>query len=135
MVVNESTTKENGSIKKELAVTPTKVEEPVQVMTKDSKKVAVGKRLAEYNHRKKEELAQESKAQESEPKLTLSQAYGIGAVMAVGVLDFLGYHIYQSKKGDNNATKVKSCSIRRSSGPKTCNKFEVEQSIKWIKEV
>ena len=54
------------------------MEEQVQVMIKDLKKVAVGKRLAEYNRRKKEELAQVAKGQESEPKLTSSQAYGWG---------------------------------------------------------
>ena len=53
-----------------------------QVMTKDPKKVEAGKRLAEYNRRKREEL----KAQKSqvEPKLTSSQCYSIGAVLAVG---------------------------------------------------
>ena len=32
------------------------------------------------------------KAQNSEPKL--SQAYGVGAVIAVGALGLIGYHIY-----------------------------------------
>ena len=50
-----------------------------QVMTKDPKKVEAGKRLAEYNHRKREELT----VQKSEV-LTLSQCYSIGAVLAVG---------------------------------------------------
>ena len=72
--------------------TSTKVEEPVQVMMEDLKKVAQGKRLAEHNHRKKEELAHEAKTQESKPKL--SQAYSTGAVIAVGVLGLLGYYIY-----------------------------------------
>ena len=70
------------------------MEEPVKVMTKDTKKVAQGKRLAGRNHRKKEELAQKSKAQESKPKP--SQAYGIEAVIAVEALGLLGYYIYQS---------------------------------------
>ena len=64
-----------------------------QVMTKDLKKVEVGKRLAEYNQRKREELANDQKI-ESEPKLTSSQYYGTGAIMAVGVLGVLGYYIY-----------------------------------------
>ena len=51
----------------------TKVEEPVQITTKNNKKVAQGKRLADYNLREKERLAQVAKAQESEPNL--SQAY------------------------------------------------------------
>ena len=58
-------------------VASTKVERPVQVTMKDLKKVAAGKRIAEYNHRKKEELAQAAKDQESEPKLTSSQALGL----------------------------------------------------------
>ena len=54
-----------------------------QVRTKDPKKVEAGKRLAEYNHRKREELAKVQKI-ETEPKLTLCQYYGTGAIMAVG---------------------------------------------------
>ena len=47
-----------------------------QVMTKDPKKVEAGKRLAEYNHRKREELkVQKSKV---EPKLTSSQFMALG---------------------------------------------------------
>ena len=57
------------------------MEVPVRVTTKDPKKVAQGKTLAEWNHRNKENLAQAAKDQESEPKL--SQAYGVGAVIAV----------------------------------------------------
>ena len=51
------------------------------------KKVEVGKRLAEYNCRKREELkAQKCESKQVEPMLTSSQYYGIGAVLAVGVL-------------------------------------------------
>ena len=38
----------------------TKADEPVRGMTKNSKKVAAGKRLAEFNHKWKEELSQKS---------------------------------------------------------------------------
>ena len=62
---------------------------------KDLKKVEVNKRLAEYNHRKKEELA---KAQKWEPKLTSSQYYGAGTTVAIGALDVLGYCVDQSMK-------------------------------------
>ena len=90
-------------------------------MTKDPKKVAAGKRLAEYNHRRKAELAKTTKVQESEPKL--SQAYSDRAVTAVGALGLLGYHIYQrGSPGDNSATKmtpVKSVETR-------ANEFEME---------
>ena len=53
-----------------------------QVTTKDPKKVETGKRLAEYNRKKRKEL----KAQKSEvePMQTSSQCYGIGAVLAGG---------------------------------------------------
>ena len=68
-----------------------------QVTMKDSKKVQVGKRLAKYNCKKREELA---KAQKSKPKLTSSQYYGAGAIVAVGTFGILGYCVYQSKKGD-----------------------------------
>ena len=74
-------------------------------MMKDPKKIEVGKRLAEWNRRNKDKLAQPDKAQECEPNL--SQAYGIGAVIALGVLGHLGYYIYQrGSPGDNNATKA-----------------------------
>ena len=93
---------------------------------KDLKKVAVGKTLAEYNRRKKEKLAQVTKTQESEPKLTLSQTYGVGAVIAVGVLGLLDYYIYQSKKGDNNAAKVNPVRSVEVQTQKRANKFEME---------
>ena len=106
-------------------VTTTKMEGPGQVTLKDPKKVAAGRRLAKYNCRKREELAQVTKAQksESESKLTLSQYYGTGAVIALGVLGVLGYYIHQSKKGDiSTVTKVTPV---RSSEPQT-HKFEME---------
>ena len=71
-----------------------------QVMTKDLKKVAAGKRLAEYNRRKRKELKEQKS--EVEPNLTSSMSYGIGAVLAVGVIGGLGYYLYQAKKGEVN---------------------------------
>ena len=71
-----------------------------QVTTKDPKKVEVGKRLAEYNHRKREELKVQKS--EVEPKLTSSTCYGIGTVLAVGVIGGLGYYLYQAKKREVN---------------------------------
>ena len=68
-----------------------------QVTMKDPVKVEVGKRLAEYNCRKRQELA---KAQESEPKLTSSQYYGARASVTIGALGVIGYCAYWSKKGD-----------------------------------
>ena len=90
-----------------------------QVTTKDPKKIEEGKRLAEYNHKKREEWAKGQKI-ENEPKLTLSQYYGVGAVIAIGALGILGYCIYQSKKGD---TQPKEGDV--TSEPQA-NKFEME---------
>ena len=64
-----------------------------QVMTKDPKKVERCKRVAEYNCRKREQLAKAQRI-ESEPKLTLSQHYGAGAIVATGLLGVLGYYVY-----------------------------------------
>ena len=88
-----------------------------QVMTKDPKKVEVGKRLAEYNHRKREEL----KVQKGqvEPMLTLSTHYGIGAVLAVGVIGGLCYYLYQAKV---NAVAPQQLPQQ----PPEVNKFEME---------
>ena len=60
---------------------------------KDPKKVEAGKRLAAQN-RKKRELKEQSRA-----KSGVNQYYGIGAVIAVGVIGGLGYYIYRTKKG------------------------------------
>ena len=70
-----------------------------QVTTKNPKKVEAGKRLAEYNHKRREE----QKRQEAQvEKSKVNQYYGIGfsrtfsagAVIAVGVIGALGYYIY-----------------------------------------
>ena len=90
-----------------------------QVMMKDPKKVAAGKKLAEYNLKKREEL--KVPKSEVEPMLTSSQ-YGIGAVLAVGVIGGLGYYLYQSKKGEVNAVPPQQPSHPHPEA----NKFEME---------
>ena len=93
-----------------------------QVTTKDPKKVEASKRLAEYNHRKREELKeQKSKV---EPKLTLSMCYGIRAVLAVGLIGSLDYYLYQAKKGEVNAMP-NNPPQPHATHPQT-NKFEME---------
>ena len=72
------------------------MKEPQRVTTKNLKKVEAGKRLAESNHKKRE-----VKKREEQVKLEASrvnQYYGIGAVLALGVIGGLGYYIYRSKK-------------------------------------
>ena len=65
---------------------------PQRVTTKNPKKVEAGKRLAEINRKKRE-----AKKREEQVKLEASgvnQYYGIGAVLALGVIGGLGYYIY-----------------------------------------
>ena len=69
--------------------------EPQQVTTKNPKKVEAGKRLAESN-RKKREVKKQAKLEAS----GVNQYYGIGAVLALGVIGGLGYYIYRTKKGE-----------------------------------
>ena len=88
-----------------------------QAMTKDPKKVEVGRTPAEYNRRKREEL----KVQKSEV-LPSSQCYGIGAVLAVGAIGCLGYYLYQAKV--NNVVPHQQPSPQQSR-PQT-DKFEME---------
>ena len=60
-----------------------------QVTTKNPRKVEAGKRLAESN-RKKREAKKQAKLETSR----VNQYYGIGAVLALGVIGGLGYYIY-----------------------------------------
>ena len=69
--------------------------EPQRVTTKNPKKVEAGKRLAESNH-KKREVKKQVKLEAS----GVNQYYGIGAVLALGVIGGLGYYIYRTKKGE-----------------------------------
>ena len=83
--------------------------EPQRVTTKNPKKVVVGKRLAEHNHRRREEKKREQAKLE---RTRVNQYYRIGAVMgpagprplcgllALGVTGGLVYYIYQTKKAE-----------------------------------
>ena len=66
--------------------------EPQRVTTKDPKKVEVGKRLAAINHKMREVKKREEQAKLE--KIGVNQYYGIGAVIALGVISGLGYYIY-----------------------------------------
>ena len=86
-------TKEPQQVTKELQGEVAQVQ---RVTTKNPKKVEAGKRLAESSHKKRE-----AKKREARVKLEASgvnQYYGIGAVLALGVIGGLGYHIYRTKK-------------------------------------
>ena len=67
----------------------TKEPQVQQVTTKNPKKVEAGKRLAESNHKKRE-----AKKQAKLEVSGVNQCYGIGAVIALGVIGGLGYNIY-----------------------------------------
>ena len=69
--------------------------EPQRVTTKNPKKVEAGKRLAESNRKKREAKKREQAKLEASG---VNQYYGIGAVIALGVIGGLGYYIYRSKK-------------------------------------
>ena len=71
--------------------------EPQRVTTKNTKKVEAGKRLAESNHKKRETKIREQAKLEASG---VNQCYGIGAVLALGVIGGLGYDIYRTKKGE-----------------------------------
>ena len=71
------------------------MKEPQRVTTKNPEKVDAGKRLAESNH-KKREVKKQSKLEVSGNWRPVNQYYGIGAVLALGVIGGLGYYIYRS---------------------------------------
>ena len=67
-----------------------------RVTTKNPKKVEAGKRLAESNRKKRE--AKKREEQSKIEKSGVNQYCRIGAVIALGVIGGLGYHIYRTKK-------------------------------------
>ena len=77
--------------------------------------------MAEFNERKREELAQEAKSKENEPNLS----YGIEDGIAVVKLGLLGYYIYQRcSPVDNKDVTVTPEEVQT----------QVEQtSLKWSK--
>ena len=81
----------------EAAKTQRVTKEPQRVTTKNPEKVEAGKRLAESNRKKREEKKREQAKLEASG---VNQYYGIGAIIALGVIGGLGYYIYRSKKGE-----------------------------------
>ena len=104
--------------------------EPQQITTKNSNKVKVGKRLAKYNHRKREKKKAQREASRGVNQyygIGFSCAFGAGAVIAVGVIGSLGYYIYQTKKGQASREVPKSPTPRNPSKllPQS-NKFNMD---------
>ena len=96
--------------------------EPQRVTTKNPKEVEAGKRLAENNCKKRE-----AKKREEQAKLEASgvhQYYGIGAVIALGVIGGLGYYIYRTNKVEQPQKIILNHSLRRN---------HRTTSLRWIK--
>ena len=109
-------TKEPQQITKE----PQQVmKEPQRVTTKNPKKVEAGKRLAESNRKKRE--AKKKEEQSKLEKSGVNQYYGIGAVLALGVIGGLGYFIYRTKKVEQQNNPKPHPQMQ----PQT-NKFEMD---------
>ena len=70
------------------------MKEPQRVTTKDPKKVEVGKKVAAINCKKREAKKREEHMQLEKTSSRVNQYYGIGAVIALGVIGGLGYYIY-----------------------------------------
>ena len=87
-----------------------------RVTTKNPKKVEAGKRLAESNRKKRE-----AKKQAKLEVIRVNQYYGIGAVLALGVIGGLGYYIYQTRK----AGQPQQNNPKPHPQPQT-NKFEMD---------
>ena len=94
----------------------TKEPQVERVTTKNPKKVEAGKRLAESNCKKRE-----AKKQAKLEVSGVNQYYGIGAVLALGVIGGLGYYIYQTKKRE----QLQRNNPKPHPQPQT-NKFEMD---------
>ena len=90
MAAENQVTKEPQQITKEPQGEAAQVQ---RVTTKNPEKVEAGRRLA-VNNRKKREAKKQAKLE----VIGVDQYYGIGAVIALGVIGGLGYYIYRTKK-------------------------------------
>ena len=88
------------------------------VTTKNPKKVEAGKRLAESNRKKREVKKREQVKSEASG---VDQYYGIGAVIALGVIRGFGYYIYRTKKVEQPNNPKSHPQVQ----PQT-NKFEMD---------
>ena len=98
--------------------------EPQWVTTKNPKKIEAGKRLAESN-RKRRKAKKQAKLEASGNWRSVNQYYGIGAVIALGVIGGLGYCIYRSKKGEQQSNP-KPHPQRQAQTQLQTNKFEMD---------
>ena len=99
--------------------------EPQRVTTKNPKKVEAGKRLAESNCKNRDAKKREQAKLEGSG---VNQYYGIGAVLALGVIGGLGYYIYRSKKVEQPKAKRNKMIVNHTL---RCNRRPT--SLRWIK--
>ena len=92
--------KEPQQVTKEQQQATQIMKEPQRVTAKNPKKVEAGKRLAESNCKKREAKKREEQVKLEKTASGVNQYYGIGAVIALGVIGGLGYYIYRTKKGE-----------------------------------
>ena len=101
-------------------------QEPQRVTTKDPKKVEAGKRLAAINCKKRKVKKREEQAQLEKTTSRVNQYYGIGAVIALGVIGGLGYYISRSKKREvPNNPPQQPCPQAQAQ----TNKFEIKSLL------
>ena len=106
----------------EAAQLPSGAQAVQRVTTKNPKKVEAGKRLAESNRKRRE-----VKKQASGNWRPINQYYGIGAVIALGVIGGLGYYIYRTKKGEQpQQNNPKPQPQRQAQTQPQTNKFEMD---------
>ena len=106
----------------------TKEPQVQRVTTKNPKKVEAGKRMAESN-RKKREVKKQAKLDASGHWRSVNQYYGIGAVIALGVIGGLDYYIYRTKKVEQPQGEVQQNNPKPHPQPQTqaqTNKFEMD---------
>ena len=117
----QQVTKEPQQVMKEPQSEATQAQ---QVTMKDPKKVEAGKRPAAINRKKREVKKREEQAQLERTTSGVNQYYGIGAVIALGVIGGLSYYIYWFKKGGWGEEQPSS-NPQQNDPPQT-NKFEMD---------
>ena len=68
----------------------------------------MGERLAAVNLKKREAKKREEHVQLEKTTSRVNQYYGIGTIIALGVIGGLGYYIYRTKKGEQGEEQPSS---------------------------
>ena len=86
----------------------------------------MGKRLTESNRKKREVKKREEQAKLEKTASGVNQYYGIGAVIALGVIGGLGYYIYRTKKGEQPSNPQQNNPKPHPQAQPQTNKFEMD---------